>query len=541
MKIEIIKQRLAALKSERSTVEQMWMILERFVVPYRGEFFMENNSENSINWRKRQIYDATAPQAAEMLASSLHGNLTSASSQWFDFNFKNKQLLDLSEAKVWIQTAAANIFNAINESNFDLKIGEFYLDLTGFNNAFLSFEEEDGEFIFDSIPLKEGYMELDHKGGIINFYRKLNWTPLKMESKFGFDNLPKKIQEKLKSGKATDKYEIIMCIYKRDADTQADLSKPTSIAARPYGCKWFIEACGSPLGEETGYYEMPVYFVPWRRTSDSQWGNGPSSLSLSNILSLNEIVEQMLEGTAKAIDPPIFTTQRNIVGDADFSRSGLTVLKQLDGVREFVTNARLDVGASQIEDFRKSIERSFHIDQLMLKESPAMTATEVTVRYELMQKLLGPTLGRIQKNLLDPLIERAISIGLRKGIVPPIPDVVKQNEGQIDIKYTGPLPRAQKMQTAIGIQEWLGMSGEIAQVFPDAGLVPKTEEAIREIGNLRGVPADLMNDKEDVASEKKKQEKAQQQAQALEMANAEGQAMQSMGQGEQAMQEQSVQ
>ena len=52
-----------------------------------------------------------------------------------------------------------------------------------------------------------------------------------------------------------------------------------------------------------------------------------------------------------------------------------------------------------------------------------MTATEVQVRYELMQRLLGPTLGRFQSEFLNPLIERVFGIMFRANAFLPAPEI----------------------------------------------------------------------------------------------------------------------
>ena len=84
-------------------------------------------------------------------------------------------------------------------------------------------------------------------------------------------------------------------------------------------------------------------------------------------------------------------------------------------------------------------------DQLELNEGPQMTATEVQVRYELMQRLLGPTLGRLQSEFLNPIVERAFYSMLRGNALPPMPEVLQQIGGDLDIEYVGPLARSQKM------------------------------------------------------------------------------------------------
>ena len=98
-----IKRRLALLESERQTIQDTWEIIEKFVVPYRGEFFEDNKTEHEIDWRVRKLFDSTAIMAAQTLASSIHGSLTSPSTRWFDLRFRNEDLNSNSTALAWLQ------------------------------------------------------------------------------------------------------------------------------------------------------------------------------------------------------------------------------------------------------------------------------------------------------------------------------------------------------------------------------------------------------------------------------------------------------
>ena len=53
----------------------------------------------------------------------------------------------------------------------------------------------------------------------------------------------------------------------------------------------------------------------------------------------------------------------------------------------------------------------------MMQDGPQMTATEVIQRNEEKMRLLGPVLGRLQSELLKPLIDRVFAILLKKQYV----------------------------------------------------------------------------------------------------------------------------
>ena len=66
-----------------------------------------------------------------------------------------------------------------------------------------------------------------------------------------------------------------------------------------------------------------------------------------------------------------------------------------------------------------------------------MTATEVLERSAEMSRLLGATYGRLQSELLTPLMMRAVAILRRRG---EIPDIVVDGR-TVELQYRSPWPR----------------------------------------------------------------------------------------------------
>jgi hypothetical protein len=58
-----IRNRYDGLKSQRDTLDNTFEVIEKFVVPYRGDFFKPLSSMGEIRWRRREIFDSTAPVA----------------------------------------------------------------------------------------------------------------------------------------------------------------------------------------------------------------------------------------------------------------------------------------------------------------------------------------------------------------------------------------------------------------------------------------------------------------------------------------------
>ncbi len=188
-----------------------------------------------------------------------------------------------------------------------------------------------------------------------------------------------------------------------------------------------------------------------------------------------------------------------------------------------------------IDRLQDGIKRIFHNHQLELKESPAMTATEVQVRYELMQKVLGTVLGQLQTGLLDPIVNRTFSILTRAGRLPPMPEKVQQLQGTVEIEYTGPMARSQKSDKAVSMERYMMTLSQTAQIFPEMMDRIDPDLYATKLAEYMGVPADAMRD-DDAVKAVREQRAAQQQAQQeQEQALAQAQVMKDAGAGAKSM------
>jgi hypothetical protein len=166
-----------------------------------------------------------------------------------------------------------------------------------------------------------------------------------------------------------------------------------------------------------------------------------------------------------------------------------------------------------------------------------MTATEVLARLQQMMEMFAPTLGRLQADLLDPLIKLTYSTLGRTGQLPLPPEGLEMVD--LDIEYTGPIPRAQKNERAQSMSLWIGELANLDALAPGLNMIDTVDSdaLARELGFDRGVPAKLMRTVEEVVQIRQQRAEAQQAAQEMEMLKQAGSAMKDIGQGQQAMDE----
>jgi len=540
MKTEDIKKRFEALWSQRKNVESTWDLIEQFIMPIRGgKFFESQQSEGEIDWRRgRNVYDSTAQNAMYTLASSMHGALTSPSTRWFSLRFREVALNAVTANMQWLEAASDAIFYALQDSNFNLEVNEGYLDLAGFGTSVI-FEEPVSDtswegLDFSALPIRESYFEQDYQGQVHRFYRLLQWTPVQIVTKFGKENVPDIINTKAENGNNLDeKIDLIFCVYPRENVEDSIWAKKLSPEKRKYGYKYILRASGEMIGKEGGYYEMPAYVPRWQKASGSQWGFSPATIALSDVMTLNALVELVLQALEKVVDPANLTTERGLISDLDLGAAGLTVVRNIEDLVPYESKANFNASTLQIEDLRNRIRQTFLVDQLELKESPAMSATEVNARVDLMQRLLGPVMGRLTNDFLDPMIERTFRILWRNGKIPPMPQGLEGKE--FDAEYTGPMARAQRTDKIQAIEGYLNSIGAMGEMLPEMVALIDQEGTGRILANLRGAPAMILKTETVYAAEKKAREEEEKRLREIATRQAAGDADKAQGDGQTAM------
>ena len=114
-----------------------------------------------------------------------------------------------------------------------------------------------------------------------------------------------------------------------------------------------------------------------------------------------------------------------------------------------------------------------------------MSATEVLERSSEIAMILGATYGRLQTELLTPLIKRAYSILRRRGEVPDI-----NLDGRlIAIDYRSPLARSQGRRDVQNTLSWIKT---VTAMGAEGAASIDLSAAAKFLGDALSVPSDLI-------------------------------------------------
>jgi len=509
-----LKDNLSRLQTKRQNWESHWQEVADYMLPRKSDV---NKERSRGDKRNVQIYDSTAVHSLELLASSLHGMLTSQANRWFQLRYKEAILNDSDEAKEWLEDAMDKMYIAFARSNFQTEIFENYHDLIAFGTSCLFIEEDKDDGIrFSARHIKEIYITEDQRGFVDTIYRKFKMTAKAAFDRFGKDQLSRDLLVKFQKTPFDD-VEMVHVVRPRNVFDPKKLDKQNM----PFQSVYMEYETGHIISIG-GFREFPYVVPRYLKASNEIYGRSPGMNSLPDVKVLNKMVEVSMKAAQKQVDPPLLVPDdamilpiRTAPGSLNYYRSG-----SRDTVQPLNIGANNPLGLNMEDQRRRAISRTFHVDQLLIQENRTMTATEVMQRNQEKMKILGPVIGRLQQELLQPLIFRVFNIMLRSKQFLPAPEILTNQE--VDIEYVSPVAIAQKGSQLEGIMRGLELFGSISNIAPVTDYIDENG-LVKQIINILGLPAKMIkSDKQvqELRAVRQEQQAAQAQMQ-MEMMQSE--------------------
>ena len=497
--------RFDRLEGQRQNWETHWQEVADYMQPRKADV---TKTRARGDKRNEMIFDSSPIQAVELLAASLHGMLTNPSTPWFTLRFKEEDMDNEEEAKLWLESATETMYTAFNRSNFQQEIFELYHDLITFGTAAMFIEEDDNDLIkFSTRHINEVYIAENDKGRVDTIFRRFKISARAAIQKFG-DKVSSDIQGIFKKDPYAE-VEIIHVVYPRsDFDP-----KKKDKSNMPFESVYLEYKNANELSM-SGFKEFPFVIPRYLKASNEIYGRSPAMTALPDVKMLNEMSKTTIKAAQKQVDPPLLVPDdgfllpvRTVPGGLNFYRSGTR-----DRIEPLNIGANNPLGLNMEEQRRDSIRNAFYVNQLQLQQGPQMTATEVVQRNEEKMRLLGPVLGRLQSELLKPLIDRVFAILLRNNMLPEAPEFLSGRD--IEIEYVSPLAKAQKSSELQSIMRAIEILGSLANVAPVFDYV-NFDNLVKHLADIVGMPQKLLKSQNQVNAERQQAAQAAQQQQQM--------------------------
>lgn len=508
------------------------------------------------------IYDGTAPWAADVMARGFQGNLVSATSDWIQYAMAQTELKDIDELDIWLQSVKEHMSDVYQRGNLYTVLPPFTLDGITIGSPVMFIDEEmkkdrTGTSVIKFLP--------QHYETVFLFYDKYNqpdglivrdktWTVKQLADTFA----PTEAEQKTKLSKSSNnaisegKYYVEKTVYRA--------------VFRGDNAVWNVEGFKKPAGEWVSayfeekpeeerkneplrteqYFSRPFVVWDYDKKPYESCSRTPAFSAIYDVLSQQQTAKALQENNDLKNRPPraVLEDHYNVV---DFGPEGITPVSRddwnflpqmIDAVGDIrLTKEQLESGASRIkrwfktENFLKFTDLTNTLRQQPSVDQNFRIAAELAVQ-------LNPAIGTFTGEFLRSVDNRAIDIEVRAGRGPFAPDIMenitdivlsntKTQIASIAINpvFVGPLAREQKTKQELDpILTAMSVLAPLFEMDPDLkhtirgyGTVEDILKAVNfPLKNL--VPEEEFN--EIIAKLNEIRAQQQQAEQALEMAKA---------------------
>lgn len=480
---------LKAREKKAFDSEQMWHDqlddAYEYFLPQRNLF-----DDNAPGQKKMdRIFDSTALTAIQQGASKLQENIAPIWARWATFAPSNTvvKLLEsgdygVSETDIRenLEEQADIVFDYINRSNFGTQFYEAALDLL-IGTCTIRVDEDDDEempIVFATTPQKGIAFEEGPTGLIETHWRRFQCKARHLERKWQGFSPSQQIADKIQNS----------------PDSMVEVSEGVIFepkSKRYYGVLWckgedyisWLEDFGESSPWVTGRYA---------KVSGEIRGRGPALQALPDVRSLNKAKEFTLQKAAidlagmwtatddGVMNPYSFTISPGMVIPVGSNNTSNPSLMRLD------TASNLNLAMFEIQELQAAIKIALFND-LRDPTGPVRSATEVAIESRELAKRIGSAFGRLQTEVLIPILRRVVHILARRGLINPI----KIGGKDVTVKFTSPLARAQDAEDLLSVQQAVGFVMQTAS--PDhVKMAYKLEDFGRWAAEKTGMPTELV-------------------------------------------------
>jgi hypothetical protein len=296
------------------------------------------------------------------------------------------------------------------------------------------------EIIFRNYHIADIFFEENVRGQVDVVFRRMYYTVRQAVQEFGVENLSKKLQDKFKKGKFSEKFEFVHAVYPRDD------YNPNKIDAQGKRFEGkYIEIDTKKLVLKEPFELNPYFIGRFTKAPNELMGRSPATEFLPEIKMLNQMRKTFIEQAEYEANPAMLIEDDCVIGQPSTQAGANIYIRPGAPVpTPWKKGTSSALTADVIADQRLIVRGGFFNDLFdALAQRRNMTATEVINRVEEKMVLLAPIISALQKELFDPIITRVLDlVADGKRLVSPPQDI------NIDVVYQGRLALAMSnMQT----------------------------------------------------------------------------------------------
>jgi hypothetical protein len=480
-----ILKRAGQAKAKKENWRSIYEDCYRYALPQRNLYDGYYEGGVAGQSKMKNVFDSTAIHATQRFANRIQSGLFPPYKKWCRLEPGTEIPAEQKpEVQVALDAYLDKLFTFIRQSNFDLAMGEFLLDLSVGTACMLVQAGDDVNPIrFTAIPQYLVDIEEGPYGTIDNVYRYLKVKVENIEREFPESKLNTPLKSLLES-KPTEQVELC----------EATIFDP-EIGDYCY------HVISKKFNHELLYKRLvstPWVVSRYMKVAGEVHGRGPLVSAIPDIKTLNKTLELLLKNASLAI-AGVYTAADDGVLNPQTIRivPGAVIPVSRNGGPQGASLAPLpragDFNVSQIiiNDLRMNIKKIMLDDSLPPDNMSARSATEIVERMKELAQNLGSAFGRLIAETMVPLVKKTLEIMDKKGYIN-LP--LKVNGLEVRIVPVSPIAKAQNLEEINEIMQYY----QIAQGLGPAGIASVKPEAIADlIADKLGITTDIRNTPEE--------------------------------------------
>ena len=447
-----------------------------FALPQRNLY--DGYYDGKVGGAKKmsRVFDSTAISSTQRFANRMQSGIFPPQRKWCRLEPGADIPIDRRpEAQAALDVYSDKLFATLKQSNFDIAIGEFLLDLS-VGTAVMMVQPGDDINPINFIPVPQYLVSFEEgaNGQVDNVYRRMRLKGEALQNQWPDIKIPKEVQDRI-NNKPTDEIELVeatvfdmkrgdYCYHVIDK-----VSKTELVYRRMNQSPWIVSRYAKVAGE--------IY------------GRGPLITALPDIKTLNKTLELVLKNASLAISGVYTAADDGVLNPNTVKIMPGAIIPvarnggpQGESLKPLPRSGDFNVSQIIMDDLRKNIKRILLDESLPPDNMSARSATEVVERMKELSQNLGSAFGRLINETMIPLVTKILAVMDDRGLIN-LP--LKVNGLEIKISAIAPLAQAQAMEEVDKILQY----SQIAQAAgPEAMQTLKIGEMMDFIAEQLGVP-----------------------------------------------------
>lgn len=500
--------------------------------------FSKGSDHRAKNRFNRELLNSRPRLSLRTAQNGMQTGMTSPARPWFRLIAQNPAFREDDMAKAHLYAAMVEMRQMMQSSGLYNALHTLWGDLLWSGTDAMILEDDPTSGGLRPLTLVPGeyWLGSGSDNRVDTIYREIKMTIQQVVGKFVYNNVryskpmwdvvSRDVQKSWEQGdyaRTIDVCHIIMPRMERDIRSWLPSNMPF---ASIYWAK--DEMSDKKLLGNLGYTRNPLIASRWDVDGNNVYGTSPAMDAMPDVRSLQTQERDKREAVRRMNRPPMnapvelrnsaYSLMPEAVNFMADPTKGMTPAMQVNPPLQHLQN-EIDITEARIDEGLYA-QLFLMISRLDRRQ---ITAREIDERHE--EKLigLGPVLERQHVEKLGPLIKAFYLAAVRSGRVPPLPDRLAQMPVEID--YISMLAQAQKAVATGGMERLYGFVGNLAAADENVLDITDNDKAVREYGEMLGVPADIMRSSDDVAARREQRSQAVAQENALQQVSTAAPAM----------------